>query len=191
MRNGDREECKRANVKRRLFNLASGLSLLLCVAVAVLNVRSRRTANSLSRYSRGLMIEAAISDGLVCFRVYTTTLGYAYLTAPVWHVSETPLGGISQSSDIPNILGFGWNGARLTWPGETVTDTAVVIPLWSVTLVTGALPIWWLFRLVRGDRRMRGGLCHHCGYNLSGNTSGTCPECGTAVATKAHGEAAP
>jgi hypothetical protein len=25
------------------------------------------------------------------------------------------------------------------------------------------------------------GLCRHCGFNLTGNTSGVCPECGTSV----------
>jgi hypothetical protein len=30
--------------------------------------------------------------------------------------------------------------------------------------------------------RARRGLCVHCGYNLTGNVSGVCPECGTARA---------
>ncbi len=29
----------------------------------------------------------------------------------------------------------------------------------------------------------RQGECQQCGYNLTGNTSGTCPECGTKVET--------
>jgi purine-cytosine permease-like protein len=33
-------------------------------------------------------------------------------------------------------------------------------------------------RVVR--RRRRGGFCRHCGYNLRGNVSGVCPECGAA-----------
>ena len=33
---------------------------------------------------------------------------------------------------------------------------------------------------VRRDRRKRG-LCVRCGYNLTGNTSGTCPECGQPI----------
>ena len=33
--------------------------------------------------------------------------------------------------------------------------------------------LWWL------DRRYRKGCCQKCGYNLTGNVSGTCPECGT------------
>jgi len=29
-------------------------------------------------------------------------------------------------------------------------------------------------------------LCLKCGYNLTGNTSGTCPECGTPIRAKSE-----
>jgi len=35
---------------------------------------------------------------------------------------------------------------------------------------------WWLVR-----RRIRPGHCRHCSYNLTGNISGVCPECGTRI----------
>jgi hypothetical protein len=38
------------------------------------------------------------------------------------------------------------------------------------------LPSRYLFRHPPGH-------CQHCGYSLTGNTSGVCPECGTAVAS--------
>jgi hypothetical protein len=34
----------------------------------------------------------------------------------------------------------------------------------------------------RRERRIAAGRCVACGYNLTGNISGVCPECGTAVA---------
>lgn len=53
-----------------------------------------------------------------------------------------------------------------------------LIPLWLpasiFTLV--ALICWW-----RLSRRDAGTNCRSCGYNLAGNVSGTCPECGAAV----------
>jgi len=35
--------------------------------------------------------------------------------------------------------------------------------------------LWWL------DRRIPTGHCQKCGYNLTGNVSGVCPECGTPI----------
>jgi len=35
--------------------------------------------------------------------------------------------------------------------------------------------------IVKRGRRVRRGLCGACGYNLTGNVSGICPECGTMI----------
>jgi hypothetical protein len=54
----------------------------------------------------------------------------------------------------------------------------VTVPLWTPFLLV-AIPtaiLWW-----RDRRRFRQGHCQHCGYDLTGNVSGVCPECGTAV----------
>lgn len=45
------------------------------------------------------------------------------------------------------------------------------VPLIYPTLVFAATA-WWIYQ-----RTIQPGLCH-CGYNLTGNTSGRCPECG-------------
>lgn len=36
---------------------------------------------------------------------------------------------------------------------------------------------------IRRYRRRRRGRCEHCGYDLTGNVSGRCPECGTPIAS--------
>ncbi len=60
-------------------------------------------------------------------------------------------------------------------------QTGVLIPLWALTLVFGFFPtICWIRRRRRERARRKRGLCPACGYNLAGNTSGACPECGTA-----------
>ena len=51
------------------------------------------------------------------------------------------------------------------------------IPLW-LPLVIVAIPTTILWRR---DRRPRKGHCPDCGYNLTGNESGKCPECSTPV----------
>jgi hypothetical protein len=52
---------------------------------------------------------------------------------------------------------------------------AFIIPLWIPLLVVAVPPvIAW-----RHTRRLSKGHCRQCGYNLTGNVSGICPECGT------------
>ena len=51
----------------------------------------------------------------------------------------------------------------------------------AVALMIGALHL--LYGAPRGETLLRGrrakGLCVACGYDLTGNVSGVCPECGT------------
>lgn len=58
-------------------------------------------------------------------------------------------------------------------------------PLWPLLLLASALPAWrfagWLRRRRDAWRRARFGRCTHCGYDLTGNVSGVCPECGRSV----------
>ncbi len=65
----------------------------------------------------------------------------------------------------------------------TLQDT--VIPLYAFATFFAVPPLLWFAAILRRASRTRRNLCPACGYNLTGNTSGVCPECGTAVAGKA------
>ncbi len=55
----------------------------------------------------------------------------------------------------------------------------VGFPIWFPVAVFAAYPIIAFIRgPLRRRRRRRKGLCVPCGYNLTGNESGVCPECG-------------
>ncbi len=82
--------------------------------------------------------------------------------------------------------GFGLR-ALLHYPfvslGEfKVTKTALTIefPLWIPVVLASSILIALRIRSARDNQRQSDRLaCSQCGYNLTGNTSGICPECGT------------
>ena len=68
------------------------------------------------------------------------------------------------------------------------------LPSLAVSVITAAVYatgfaflalLWSAFRMnsdsIRRERRLRLMNCGQCGYDLTGNVSGTCPECGTVV----------
>ena len=76
----------------------------------------------------------------------------------------------------------------ITWP-PSATNAGVHqimerirIPLLLPVLLFGSYPLLAFLRgPLRRYRRRRNGLCLKCGYDLTGNVSGVCPECGTEV----------
>lgn len=62
------------------------------------------------------------------------------------------------------------------------------LPLFPFILLFAAYPTIALIRgPLRRRRRRKRGLCLSCGYDLTGNKSGVCPECGKPIETKASG----
>jgi hypothetical protein len=66
---------------------------------------------------------------------------------------------------------------RCWWPIPHLCGNHFLFPF-SLLLVVIAIPTAFLFWR---DRRIPPGHCQSCGYNLRGNVSGVCPECGTPV----------
>ncbi len=67
---------------------------------------------------------------------------------------------------------------RVCWRpefGALNWDCRIIAPIWmpfSITIAASVI-LFWLDR-----RRTPPGHCKKCGYNLTGNVSGVCPECG-------------
>ena len=72
-------------------------------------------------------------------------------------------------------------------PGDRPTVWLPIVPLWpgfAINTIFYAAILWLLFAIpfaLRRRRRIKRGLCPACAYDLRGNDSKTCPECGTAV----------
>ena len=85
------------------------------------------------------------------------------------------------SFDDSSNLPLGWNAWRsdgqFEWWPEFQFDgrfNFVNIPIWMLLLATALATLW----LWRHNHSAKLG-CVNCGYNLTGNVSGVCPECGT------------
>src|SRR4051812_40969947 len=69
----------------------------------------------------------------------------------------------------------GFSESRAIWLSRVMLVLAVLLP-WIMLYV-------WMWISLAVVRRLRWKLdrCLRCNYDLAGNTSGVCPECGTAV----------
>jgi hypothetical protein len=91
---------------------------------------------------------------------------------------------INDSGQVWRTYPEGAHGTQLNWiEYTTATSTWTVwIPLWIPCLLFGIYPTLALTRAaVVRHRRRRNGLCLRCGYDLTGNVSGVCSECGRGV----------
>lgn len=68
-------------------------------------------------------------------------------------------------------IGIGWTHSDAWFEGE------ISAPIWMVLLISLFSTVIWVL-LSRNPRHSPAG-CPVCGYSLTGNTSGVCPECGT------------
>ena len=66
-----------------------------------------------------------------------------------------------------------------SWNGPMFAFNVTVDNIWVAPCAVGVLA-WGIadIYLIRRYRQCLRGYCRHCGYNLEGNRSGSCPECG-------------
>jgi len=57
----------------------------------------------------------------------------------------------------------------------------LAMPMWAIAILTGVVPGLCACAFVRLRHRLPTSQCLSCGYSLTGNTSGTCPECGSTI----------
>jgi hypothetical protein len=184
-------------VTRRLLNFLTALSLLLCVAALAMWVRSYRHLDYFGRHivdmerMKWSMWHAMSERGTVAFGYSWTTFdstrlleAYAQNYKPVsgWY------GGSGSPTAVPDRPSF-WQSAGFDWRWTSERPVVVGIgtaslfsylefPYWLVASLAALLPTVRLWSIGRARRRVRRGHCPRCGYDLTGNVSGVCPECG-------------
>jgi hypothetical protein len=77
-----------------------------------------------------------------------------------------------------SFAGFKWMHTTFSYKPNlpSLVYSCLIVPDWTLALAALILPGMWLATRRAGARRT--GFCSSCGYNLTGNTSGICPECG-------------
>lgn len=166
---------------RRLFTVASVISLVLCLTTVVLWVRSRYRWEW-AQYTRHQCTFSAESNvGYVDFTVLAPEArnsglhSYPYNSdVAVGSYMLRPRYGISYEND-PSM---GWT-----------TDSHLRVSYWLLVAAFTITPAAWLWASFRRRHRSHRGLCPNCGYDLTANTSGKCPECGLPVRQKAKSTA--
>lgn len=182
-------------VKRWLFNILAGLSLLILFGIVTLWTRSHWREDTVS-------YETAVgSDGR--HRGGNLRSLDGQLELEVWlrryeFIIPSHAGGVSyfscdeRDSDAPSVgpttLGFGFrklerDAADAVVPTWSQTMWMVAGPDWVLALVAAVLPATWLlrYRLLRRRRRHTAlGLCLCCSYDLRASHD-RCPECGTTI----------
>ena len=135
---------------RRTIRLAKWAGVGMCILIAVAWAVSMRWAFGVDV---GTAFRAMVESGL-----FIASWSDSPTDGNVWFSRS------AMPRDLPPL--FAWR------PYE---DVFVYVRLWLL-LVLLALPTALLFWLDR--RKPRPGFCATCGYDLTGNVSGVCPECG-------------
>jgi hypothetical protein len=182
-------------MRRKVFNFVSAASLLLFLVSVGLWVRSywvgdgwqlarlTRPADhwysaKLIRFGRGCCI-INWDHGMWVTGRSVPLLSYC--------PDDVPLSSPDTSSPMASLWVHNWwnrRGFDIEW-GVTQHGSqgliSVVFPLWLPAALFAMLPSIWI---LKNRRKRTRDSCRTCGYNLSGNVSGICPECGTAMAGK-------
>jgi hypothetical protein len=196
--------------RRILFTLLSFLSLLVCSGGMAMWVRSywredragaqsQMTAEGDQRGGRLSSASGRIELVLWARRYQGEPLPASIRSAMAYHrsltivdptMSSAPerirwqggfhfLGFICCKDKTPVV--FGASSSNSPTPLTLQTFWVIVIPHGALAALMAVMPAVWFLRW----RRRKPGHCR-CGYSLTGNTSGVCPECGTKVSEHAQ-----
>jgi hypothetical protein len=148
-----------------MFDGLAAVSLVLCVATVALWVRGISTDDEVFINLFGHRCIAG------SFPNHADFIFYRRPVPPEWMLGIFP--GVKHIPSRPEYreLRFihDWNKCE------------VAIPWWFVLMFLLALPLWTAMGVVRRKRRKARGVCVNCGYDLTGNVSGVCSECGKVI----------
>ena len=164
-----------AAVRRLLLNVLTALSLLVCLAGVVAWGRSYEVGDAVF-FTRGVRCVSVTSEGgSYAFSTFLRPKGRGVRWSWGSYAKRCTAGAA-----VRGLWLFGW-------APEKVGAHDLVVPQWVVPAVFGSLPAVRVARWRRLRRRPDANTCRHCGYDLTGNVSGMCPECGAVAPVSSKG----
>ena len=168
---------------RRFAAIIAAASLLLCLMAVVMWIRCRWWQETLTHVSidstNEVKWQIESSNGQISLIRMTGNKSQFFGDTPGWHVSRNDM-IIRSGPYVISIAGSGQRSYYISYSGQ-IHSRGVAAPYWIIVLLTAILPALWFRDHLARRRRLRTGLCRSCGYDLTGNTSGVCPECGEVI----------
>jgi hypothetical protein len=189
-----------AVLRRWLFDSVSVVLLILCLILITLRIRGGNSGLFCwARPGGNMYCVQSLGDRLVMGSFGPWPCSEHRWNSDLFYVGKTesePVrqrvmgmdtflseGSVAVDPDgrVPWTLG----GRGVAVQSVTVRSRSVVVPFWLLMALFSPLPVLWMVSLIgrlKHHRRMRLSdrtHCYVCGYNLTGNASGVCPECGS------------
>jgi hypothetical protein len=173
---------------RRLLNLLTALSLLLCLALTVtwaasyVSPRTWNWGDDKAAVGRSVLLR----KGLFLFYMASNFRPIDARLHPNGDsevISQTP----QYDDEFLGVHVSKWDVERSTEPGVNYGQCLQVGSSFTLPIfATALLPAWWVMRRAlvseaRRQLRRKNNLCRRCGYDLRA-TPERCPECGTIAA---------
>jgi len=176
----------KTRIKTWVFHIFAGMSLLFCLAMPFLwfDSMSHLLWIGWESQSGTKGVDFSSRDGVVGFTFETQRRLGAWRTRPAgWDVNRAPnsflVWGYANKAWRPYVPGFIYPDHGLRWMGN---EYGITVPHGFLMVLAAIAPTIWIIRW-RRRRRLGPNLCSQCGYDMTGNKSGACPECGALTQT--------